>query len=149
MAKSDYGDIQIWLQVRGRWVEVQLWNLQPCCLPNTLLSFLLLISRLLQWHATNSQYEQCLFRIMRDVSWCHNYNINCSNRKTRAKFPGSLVKFIFILTKIDETPLQVAERLGHHRVKTYLLRLAGEVTDVQSDGTDLDISVNGKSYISS
>ena len=149
MAKSDYGDIQIWLQVRGRWVEVQLWNLQPCCLPNTLLSFLLLISRLLEWHATNSQYEQCLFRIMRDVSWCHNYNINCSNRKTRAKFPGSLVKCIFILTKIDETPLQVAERLGHHHVKTYLLRLAGEVTDVQSDGTDLDISVNGKSYISS
>ena len=99
--------------------------------------------------ATNSQYEQCLFRIMRDVSWCHNYNINCSNRKTRAKFPGSLMKCIFILTKIDETPLQVAERLGHHHVKTYLLRLAGEVTDVQSDGTDLDISVNGKSYISS
>ena len=59
------------------------------------------------------------------------------------------MKCIFILTKIDETPLQVAERLGHHHVKTYLLRLAGEVTDVQSDGTDLDISVNGKSYISS
>ena len=59
------------------------------------------------------------------------------------------MKCIFILTKIDETPLQVAERLGHDHVKTYLLRLAGEVTDVQSDGTDLDISVNGKSYISS
>ena len=59
------------------------------------------------------------------------------------------MKCIFILTKIDETPLQVAERLGHHHVKTYLLRLEGGVTHVQSDGTDVDISVNGKSYISS
>ena len=75
--------------------------------------------------------------------------MNCSNRKTSAKFPGSLVKCIFILTKIDETPLQVAERLGHHHVKTYLLRLEGGVTHVQSDGTDVDISVNGKAYISS
>ena len=83
------------------------------------------------------------------IYFIYHYTINCSNRKTSSKFPGSLVKCIFILTKIDETPLQVAERLGHHHVKTYLLRLAGEVTDVQSDGTDLDISVNGKSYISS
>ena len=83
------------------------------------------------------------------IYFIYHYNINCSNRKTSAKFPGSLVKCIFILTKIDETPLQVAERLGHHHVKTYLLRLEGGVTHVQSDGTDVDISVNGKSYISS
>ena len=83
------------------------------------------------------------------IYFIYHYNINCSNRKTSAKFPGSLVKCIFILIKIDETPLQVAERLGHHHVKTYLLRLAGGVTDVQSDGADVDISVNGKSYISS
>lgn len=55
------------------------------------------------------------------------------------------MKCIFILTKNDETAQQVAERRGHHHVKTYLLRLAEGVSDVQSDGTDVDISVNGKS----
>ena len=35
MAENNYSGIQIWVQVRGRWLEVQLWNLQPCCLPST------------------------------------------------------------------------------------------------------------------
>ena len=35
LAESNYSGIQIWVQVRGRSVEVQLWNLQPCCLPRT------------------------------------------------------------------------------------------------------------------
>ena len=56
-----------------------------------------------------------------------------------------MVKCIFILTKIDETPLQVAERKGHHDVKTYLLKLERGEADVQSDGTGVDISVNGES----
>ena len=82
---------------------------------------------------------------MRDVSQWHNNNVNCSITKTSAKFPGSLVKCIFILTKDDETPLQVAERRGHHHVKTYLLKLEGGETDVQSDGTGVDESVDGES----
>ena len=69
---------------------------------------------------------------------------HCSNRKTSAKFPGSLVKCIFILTKHNETPLQVAERLRHHHVKTYLLKLERGETDDQSDGTGVDESVDGE-----
>ena len=82
---------------------------------------------------------------MRDVSQWHNNNVNCFITKTCAKFPGSLGKCIFILTKDDETPLQVAERRGHHYVKTYLLKLEGGETDVQSDGNGVDESVDGES----
>ena len=35
MAENNYSGIQIWVQVRGRCVEVQLWNLQPFCLSST------------------------------------------------------------------------------------------------------------------
>ena len=56
-----------------------------------------------------------------------------------------MVKCIFTLTKVEETPLQVAERRGHHHVKTYLLKLERGETDVQTDGTGVDESVNGES----
>ena len=55
------------------------------------------------------------------------------------------MKCIFILTKLNETPLQVAERRGHHHVKTYLLKLERGETDVQLDGTGVDESVDGES----
>ena len=55
------------------------------------------------------------------------------------------MKCIFILTKLNETPLQVAERRGHHHVKTYLLNLERGETDVQSGGTGVDESVDGDS----
>ena len=54
------------------------------------------------------------------------------------------MKCIFILTKHNETPLQVAERLKHHHVKTYLLKLERGETDDQSDGTGVDESVSGE-----
>ena len=55
------------------------------------------------------------------------------------------MKCILILTKLNETPLQVAERRGHRHVKTYLLKLERGETDVQSDGTGVDESVDGES----
>ena len=54
------------------------------------------------------------------------------------------MKCIFILTKLNETPLQVAKRLRHHHVKTYLLKLERGESDDQSDGTGVDESVNGE-----
>ena len=54
------------------------------------------------------------------------------------------MKCIFILTNHNETPLQVAERLKHHHVKTYLLKLERGETDDQSDGTGVDESVDGE-----
>lgn len=49
---------------------------------------------------------------------------------------------MFILTKIGQTPLQLAEK--HEDVKTYLLQLERGGSDIQSNG-GVDISVNGES----
>ena len=51
MAKSDYGDIQIWVQVgvAEQKYNFGIFNLIVCLVH---FSFLLLISRLRQWHET-------------------------------------------------------------------------------------------------
>ena len=51
--------------------------------------------------------------------------------------------------KVDETPLQVAERREKQLVRTYLLKLERGETDVHSDGTGVEISFGGESRVHS
>lgn len=51
--------------------------------------------------------------------------------------------------KVEETPLQVAARREKQLVWTYLLKLERGETDAHSDGTCVEISFDGESWVHS